>query len=123
MKSICWTDGWQVHIFINVGTKPYYRPSRRTYRTLETEMALVIASGRPEAATLSFSPVTAILNWIAGAAEARGRRAALKALLAMDESRLNDLGLDRQDIIDAMSGSVSLNARRAHHSRVSVGAL
>lgn len=65
----------------------------------------------------SFSPLSAVTNWLQRAVKQRRKRAALRALLAMDESRLSDLGIERQDIIDTLNGGPSLFARRADHAR------
>ncbi len=65
-------------------------------------MALSLDSGRPLAASARFSLFALVLDWAATARIARKRRRTLKVLLTMDDARLHDIGLERQDLHDAV---------------------
>jgi uncharacterized protein YjiS (DUF1127 family) len=65
-------------------------------------MALSLYGERPSAAAMPVSPFAAFTRWLAKAQAKRARRTALAALLELDHGRLNDLGIDRQDVIEAM---------------------
>ncbi len=72
-------------------------------------MALSLYGERPRAAAMPVSPFAMFACWLAKAQAARARRTALAALLELDHHRLNDLGIDRQDVLEA----VRLNATEA----------
>lgn len=79
-------------------------------------MALSLSSERSIAAASSANPIVAFARWIAQAKTARTRRTALIALMELDQSRLEDLGISRRDIEAALasphqSGRVLHNAR------------
>jgi len=86
-------------------------------------MAISLSGERSPAAALS-SPIAALARWIAKTQAARTRRTALTALLALDHSRLNDLGITRADITAALAtrpyaGTEHLlNAARARNARL-----
>ncbi len=85
-------------------------------------MALSLFGERSVAAATPLNPLAALGRWIAGVKADRARRVALNALLELDDGRLNDLGISRSDIIDAMhrrrgSGLV-LSAARARNARL-----
>ncbi|UJQ95858.1 DUF1127 domain-containing protein [Mariluticola halotolerans] len=80
-------------------------------------MAYLLASERSTIAAAPFTPFHAVVTWLRTDAELRARRKAMKALLQMDEDRLLDLGLTRQDIVDSLHGGPSLSARRAERAR------
>ena len=65
-------------------------------------MALSLHGERPHAAAMPASPFAVFARWLAKANAARTRRTALAALLELDQDRLNDLGINRQDVVDAM---------------------
>ena len=65
-------------------------------------MALVLSGERPSAAAASFNPLRALVRLFAIARAERAQRLALKSLLALDEARLDDLGINRGDLFDAL---------------------
>jgi uncharacterized protein YjiS (DUF1127 family) len=69
------------------------------------------------------SPFAVFARWLVKAQAARTRRTTLSALLELDHSRLGDLGIDRQDVVDAMrlNGTAAgrkLTAARAASARL-----
>ncbi len=64
-------------------------------------MALVLSGERPAAAA-TINPVTLLVNWFAKARAGRLQRLALENLLELDAHRLDDLGINRADLFDAM---------------------
>lgn len=86
-------------------------------------MALSLYGERPSAAAPSANPLLAFARWLQKASAARTRRVALAALLELDHTRLDDLGIDRQDVVDAirLPGQVAarkLTAARAAKARL-----
>ena len=67
-------------------------------------MALVLSGERPSAAA-SINPIRALLAWFAKAKAERTQRQALESLLTLDAYRLDDLGINRGDLFDAMHAS------------------
>ena len=65
-------------------------------------MALVLSGERPSAAAVSLNPVRLAVAWFAKANAERSQRLALKTLLELDPHRLDDLGINRGDLFDAM---------------------
>ena len=49
--------------------------------------------------------VTVIHGWLQAAAKRRAQRLALNDLLSMNAARLDDLGLNRHDVIEAIAAS------------------
>ena len=80
-------------------------------------MALLLSEERSTAGAISFSPLKAIVNWLNNAAQTRRKTAAMRTLLQMDAHRLEDLGLNRQDVVDALKGGKPLSNRRAERAR------
>jgi uncharacterized protein YjiS (DUF1127 family) len=84
-------------------------------------MALSLPGERSLAAAAPANPFVAVMRWIAKAQAARTRRSALSALLELDHSRLNDLGISREDVTRALANPTlsgpSLNAARARNAR------
>lgn len=84
-------------------------------------MALSLSSERSVSAASPTSPFTAIARWIARAQAARTRRVTLMALLDLDQSRLTDLGVSRDDVLSAVyrndTAAQGLNAARARNAR------
>ena len=66
-------------------------------------MALSLHGERSLAAATPANPFVALVRWIAKAQAARTRKQALSALLELDHSRLNDLGISRDDVTAAMA--------------------
>ncbi|WP_375449766.1 hypothetical protein [uncultured Devosia sp.] len=86
-------------------------------------MALSLFGERPHAAAMPADPFAKFARWLAKAQAARTRRTALAALLELDHARLNDLGIDRRDVLDALQARGSglghrLNAARAARARL-----
>ena len=65
-------------------------------------MAYLLSSERPAVAALSRNPLAAIVRWFEKTSAAHSQRLALKSLLDFDEYRLDDLGVTRQDLFEAM---------------------
>jgi uncharacterized protein YjiS (DUF1127 family) len=84
-------------------------------------MALSLPGERSLAAASSSHPFAAFARWIAKAQAARTRRVALSALLELDHSRLEDLGISRHDVTVALAARTQagpiLNAARARNAR------
>ena len=86
-------------------------------------MALSLYGERSVAAATPASPLSALVRWMAKARAERARRVALASLLELDHDRLDDLGISRSDIVEAMqtkgrsAGSI-LNAARARQARL-----
>jgi uncharacterized protein YjiS (DUF1127 family) len=81
-------------------------------------MAYSLSGERPVAAAYSFNPVSGLLRILAKLRAARVQRLALAELLELDEFRLYDLGISRQDVVSAIHNpgqnpGETLNARRA----------
>ena len=66
-------------------------------------MALVLSGERPAAAAPSFNPARWVVAVFAKARAERVQRIALKTLLDLDQHRLDDLGINRRDLFDAMA--------------------
>ncbi|HVY51302.1 MAG TPA: hypothetical protein VHA07_07020 [Devosia sp.] len=66
-------------------------------------MALVLDGERPAAAAHSFHPVRVLWTWLAQAKARRQQRLALQDLLELDPHRLDDLGINRGDLFDALA--------------------
>jgi len=85
-------------------------------------MALSLFGERSIAAATPINPAVAVRRWIARAQAGRARRLVLQSLLELEPSRLNDLGIEREDVLAALAlrgsrvGS-SLNAVRARNAR------
>lgn len=65
-------------------------------------MAFSLSSERPVVAAHSTGIAAIVRNWFAKTAEANARRIALATLLEYEDFRLDDLGISRQDIMDAL---------------------
>ncbi|MDB5585812.1 MAG: hypothetical protein JWP26_782 [Devosia sp.] len=83
-------------------------------------MALVLSGERSSAAAVSNNPVRAVFAWFAKARAGQARRVALTNLLERDNHRLDDLGINRADLFEALRDdqrAKSLAARRAASAR------
>ncbi len=83
-------------------------------------MAYLLSSERPAMAAAQTSPVNVIFGWFAKARAARAQRRALENLLDFDASLLDDIGINRQDLFDAMHSpraGQTLSQRRAAAAR------
>jgi uncharacterized protein YjiS (DUF1127 family) len=84
-------------------------------------MALLLSSERPAAAAVTLNPFRMAVSWYGKARAIRAQRRALNNLLSMDSYQLDDLGINRADLFDAMHaeprrGSRLLSDRRAARS-------
>jgi uncharacterized protein YjiS (DUF1127 family) len=66
-------------------------------------MALVLSGERPDAAAVSNNPVRVVVAWFAKLRSEIAQRQALQNLLDLDRHRLEDLGISRSDLFDAMA--------------------
>ncbi len=66
-------------------------------------MAHLLSSERPAIAAASNNPFRALVTWFAKARAANNRRVALETLLDYDVARLEDLGINRQDLFEALN--------------------
>ena len=65
-------------------------------------MALVLSGERPFAAAASFNPVRLVVTWFTKNRADYAQHLALKSLLDLDAHRLEDLGINRSDLFEAM---------------------
>ena len=65
-------------------------------------MAYSLSSERPAVAAVTLNPLRAFGRWVAKARAARAQRVALGTLLEFDAHRLDDLGINRGDLFDAL---------------------
>jgi uncharacterized protein YjiS (DUF1127 family) len=83
-------------------------------------MALLLSSERPSTAAATLNPFRIAVTWLGKARAANARRQAFHNLLSLDGDRLDDLGINRGDLFDAMrapaAGARVLSARRAQTS-------
>lgn len=85
-------------------------------------MAYLLSGERPVVAAVTLNPIKGLFRWLAKARTRRAQRVALTNLLEFDAALLEDLGINRQDVIDAMRSSQrpageTLAARRAASAR------
>lgn len=85
-------------------------------------MAFLLASERPAVAAVTSSLFRGVFRWLANARAERAQRLALANLLEFDAALLNDLGINRQDVVEAMrnpppKAGETLAARRAQNAR------
>lgn len=85
-------------------------------------MVHLLSSERPSMAAASYNPLIALVNWFAKGRANRARRVALASLLDYDSARLEDLGINRQDLFDALDApsqrpGLRLAQKRAESSR------
>jgi uncharacterized protein YjiS (DUF1127 family) len=77
-------------------------PLARTSSNWRRTMVHLLSGERPSMAAASWNPLRALANWLAGARAKRARRVALESLLELDAHRLDDLGIHRQDLFEAL---------------------
>lgn len=68
-------------------------------------MALVLSGERPATAAASTGLLQWMLRAVARARRNRAQRSALKNLLTLEADRLDDLGITRSDLFDAMEAA------------------
>jgi uncharacterized protein YjiS (DUF1127 family) len=87
-------------------------------------MAYLLTSERPAAAAMPFRTSNPLARWFAAFRAARTRKLALAELMDMDESRLRDLGITRQDVLIAVHNRrLSLDTLAAERARNARAAL
>jgi uncharacterized protein YjiS (DUF1127 family) len=83
-------------------------------------MALLLSSERPSTAAATLNPFRIAVTFVGKLRAANARRQAFHNLLSLDSDRLDDLGINRGDLFDAMhvrtGGARVLSARRAQTS-------
>ncbi len=85
-------------------------------------MVHLLSSERSTMAAASSNPFVALVNWFAKARVRRAQRIALESLLDYDSARLEDLGINRQDLFEALHSpsqrsGLRLAQKRAESSR------
>jgi uncharacterized protein YjiS (DUF1127 family) len=85
-------------------------------------MAHLLSGERPALAAAPTSILRILANFFAKAKQARARRVVLADLLEFDAARLDDLGINRSDLFEAMDSPSSrpghrLAQRRAESAR------
>lgn len=85
-------------------------------------MAYSLSGERPAMAAVPTLPFSGFFAWLAKTKARRTQRVALAALLDFDDAMLDDLGINRQDVVDAIGhhpagGGAFLHARRASRAR------
>jgi uncharacterized protein YjiS (DUF1127 family) len=83
-------------------------------------MAYLLSSERPAVAAARTPLLTMLFGWVAKVRANRAKRRALVNLLDFDAALLDDIGINRQDLFDAMHSPRSgqtLAQRRANASR------
>ena len=86
-------------------------------------MAYLLSSERPAVAAASRNPVLALMRWLAKLRAARRQDAAFREMLEFDDARLEDLGLTRNDIREAMGRSIPQSGLLLQRRRASRAAL
>jgi uncharacterized protein YjiS (DUF1127 family) len=74
-------------------------------------MALLLSGERPSAAAVTLNPFRYAVAFVGKVRAANARRQALHNLLSFNDGRLDDLGISRSDLFDAMSVEPSRSAR------------
>jgi uncharacterized protein YjiS (DUF1127 family) len=74
-------------------------------------MALLLSGERPSAAAVTLNPFRLAVRWLGKARAANARRQAFHTLLSLDAERLDDLGISRSDLFDAMRAEPGRGAR------------
>lgn len=85
-------------------------------------MVHLLTSERPSMAAASTTPLAALVNWFTKQRARRARRIAFESLLDLDTHRLADLGINRQDLFEALDApsqraGFKLSQKRAESSR------
>lgn len=85
-------------------------------------MVHLLSSERPSMAAASSNPLIYLVNWFAKSRANRAQRVALESLLDYDSARLEDLGINRQDLFEALDTpsqrpGLRLAQKRAESSR------
>jgi uncharacterized protein YjiS (DUF1127 family) len=87
-------------------------------------MAYSLSGERPAAVAYSLNPVSGFVRFFAKLRANRHQRVALAELLELDEYRLFDLGINRQDVVQALNSPAEagevLTSKRAKAARGSI---
>lgn len=86
-------------------------------------MAYLLSSERPVAVAFSSGFLARVAGWFGKMRAQRARRVALSDLLEYEDHRLDDLGLSRSDVVEAIRHPVipaarTLTARRAARAAI-----
>jgi uncharacterized protein YjiS (DUF1127 family) len=65
-------------------------------------MVHLLSGERPSTAAALFNPFAALVRWLGKARARRVQRITLRSLLDYDTARLDDLGINRQDLFEAL---------------------
>jgi uncharacterized protein YjiS (DUF1127 family) len=89
-------------------------------------MAFALIGERLEPVAAPNGPLASFGRWLRRAQAAHTQRATLAYLLELDACRLDDLGISRADVLEALSNpdrsaGAMLSARRAHRARSWLG--
>ena len=83
-------------------------------------MAFSLSSERPRVAAVTINPFRAVFAWLARARARHARQVALSHLLDLDAALLDDLGIERADVIAALADprldGRAFALRRAHRA-------
>ena len=74
-------------------------------------MALMLSGERPSTAAVTLNPFRYAVAFVGKVRAANARRQAFHNLLSLNDGRLDDLGINRSDLFDAMSAEPSRSAR------------
>jgi len=74
-------------------------------------MAVLLSGERPSAAAVTLNPFRIAVAFVGKVRAANSRRQALNNLLSFNDGRLDDLGINRSDLFDAMAVEPSRAAR------------
>lgn len=80
-------------------------------------MAYLLSSERPAVAAAPRNAVIAMVRWLAKARAERAQQRALADLLHLDDARLEDLGLSRDDVRFALGRPPALASLHLSRSR------
>ncbi len=76
-------------------------------------MAYSLFGERPAMAAASHTPFAGFTRWLAARKAEQRRRAALTRLMELDDSLLDDLGVNRGDVLDAVRNPTTAGLRLA----------
>jgi uncharacterized protein YjiS (DUF1127 family) len=80
-------------------------------------MALLLSSERPSTAAATLNPFRIAVAFVGKLRVANARRQAFHNLLALDANRLDDLGINRNDLFEAMQAEPHRRSRVLNDSR------
>jgi len=85
-------------------------------------MAYLLSSERSTAAAPAKNPLAGLARWFEKSRKSRAQKLALATLLELEDFRLDDLGISRQDVLDAIENpdrraGAHFSARRSVRAR------